>query len=172
MPTLDIILVNRNSEHRLYDCLSSLARTDRFGFELRSVYVVDDASTDDSIDRVDDLDLPLRILRNTYHTGYGASCNLAVSESSSDYLLFLNNDTLLHSNSLTAPLSYMEQSDHSRVGIVGIQLCDARGVVSRSCARFPTFNGLFGQAFGVDRLLPSLVLPHLMTEWDHSETRE
>jgi N-acetylglucosaminyl-diphospho-decaprenol L-rhamnosyltransferase len=172
MPTLDVILVNRNSARRLYNCLSSIAQTNRSGFELRCVCVVDDASTDNSLDGIAELRLPLRILRNTRHTGYGASCNLAAAESTADYLLFLNNDTMLRPDSLTAPISYMEQAEHSEVGIVGIQLYDSKGAVSRCCARFPTVSRMVGQAFGFDRLAPSLVSSHFMIEWEHSETRE
>jgi hypothetical protein len=171
MPTLDVILVNRNSERRLYNCLSSIAQTNRSGFDLRHVYVVDDASTDNSLDCVAQLLLPLRILYNSCHTGYGASCNLAAAESTSDYLLFLNNDTLLRPDSLVAPVSYMEQTEHSKVGIVGIQLYDSQGAISRCCARFPSFGRMIGQAFGLDRLAPSLVSSHLMVEWDHCNTR-
>ena len=116
--------------------------------------------------------LPLEILRNGIHTGYGASCNRAALQSTADYILFLNTDTVLQANSLAMPIHYMEQPENSQVGIVGIQLLNSSGVVSRSCARFPTFGRMIAISLGLDRLFPPSFHSHQMTEWNHLDTRE
>jgi N-acetylglucosaminyl-diphospho-decaprenol L-rhamnosyltransferase len=170
--SLDITIVNRNSGRLLGECLASIAAANKMGFVLRRVSIVDDASSDSSLSGIAQLPLPLQITRNDTHSGYGTSCNRGASGSTADYLLFLNTDTLLSASSLVTPICYMEQPEHERVGIVGIQLLDSRGRVSRSCSRFPTFGGMAAQAFGLDRIFPSLFPNHFMTEWDHQETRE
>ena len=171
-PSLDIILVNRNSGRELLECLSSVRKADKNAFVLRRVCVVDDASTDQSAAGLSDLRLPLEIMRNSEHTGYGASCNRAARNSAADYILFLNTDCVLFADSLDKPLAYMEQARHAGVGIVGIQLLDAQGGVARSCAQFPTPVRMISTALGLDHLFPSLFPSHQMKRWNHLETRE
>jgi len=121
---------------------------------------------------IEALKLPIQIIRNSVHRGYGASCNLGVNGSKSDYLLFLNTDTCLSFGSLTEPLIYMERQEQGDVAILGIRLLDDSGKVNRTCARFPTVGIYFSEMFGLDKVFPDLFLNHLMKEWDHLSTRE
>lgn len=172
LPSLDIILVNRNSGAELLVCLTSIAHADKTAFRLCRVCVVDDASTDGSATNCQGLSLPLEIIRNLEHTGYGASCNRGAEKSSADYILFLNTDCLVLSDSLDQPILYMERPEQAGTGIVGIQLLNAAGATSRSCARFPTFGRMLSNSLGLDRIFPSLFPSHQMKQWDHLETRQ
>lgn len=171
VPSLDIILVNRNSGNELAECLSSIVQADTTALVLRRVCVVDDASTDHSAAGLDKIRLPLEVIRNSTHTGYGASCNRAAEGGTADYILFLNTDSTLFADSLDKPIRYLEAPEHVGVGIVGIQLLDCAGAVSRSCARFTTFGQMISIALGLDRLFPARFSSHQMKEWDHLETR-
>jgi N-acetylglucosaminyl-diphospho-decaprenol L-rhamnosyltransferase len=133
--------------------------------------VVDNASWDGSALGLDALALPLTVLYNPTNRGFAAACNQGARNSTAEYLLFLNPDTRLFTNSLTAPLAFMECLKDQSTGIMGIQLLDSNGQVSRSCARFPTPGRLFARSLGLDRLFPWLFLSWAMTEWDHQESR-
>lgn len=172
VPSLDIILVNRNSGAELFDCLSSIVRAEHTAFRLCRVGVVDDASTDNSATGLADIPLPLNIIRNSEHTGYGASCNRGAENSTADYILFLNTDSALLADSLDKPIDYLERAEHARVGIVGIQLLNADGAVARSCAQFPTFGRMIATSVGLDKLFPSVFASHQIKRWDHLDTRE
>ncbi|MFZ1005886.1 MAG: glycosyltransferase family 2 protein [Candidatus Sulfotelmatobacter sp.] len=172
IPSLDIILVNRNSGHELAQCLSSIVQADTTALVLRRVCVVDDASTDNSAAGLDKIALPLELIRNLTHTGYGASCNRAAGGATADYILFLNTDSTLFADSLDKPIRYLEAPEHSGVGMVGIQLLDAEGIISRSCSVFPTPGLMISNALGFDRLFPRLFPSRQMKRWDHLETRE
>ena len=172
MITLDIIIVNWNAGKQLYECLKSVEATHRDGFILSRVVVVDNASTDGSADRLDDVDLPLVAIRNEQNRGFAAACNQGAKGSAADYLLFLNPDTRLSEDSLIKPLSFMEHSENWRVGIMGIQLVDEDSRVSRTCTRFPKPSMFFSKMLGLDRLSPRFFPSHFMTEWDHSDSRE
>jgi len=171
-PKLDIIILNWNSGHRLRDCLETITSVNKNGFSLERVVVVDNASSDGSIDGLENLELPLTIIRNTENRGFAAACNQGAKGSKADYLLFLNPDTRLFKDSLTKPLTFMEQMESRDIGILGIQLVDDNGQISRTCARFPTPGRSFSKMFGLDRLFPDLFPSHFMTEWDHRESRE
>jgi N-acetylglucosaminyl-diphospho-decaprenol L-rhamnosyltransferase len=171
-PSLDVVIVNWNSGAQLRECLESLVASRKASFRLSRVVVVDNASTDGSIYGVTDLGLPVTIIANILNRGFAAACNQGAMGSEADYLLFLNPDTRLFEESLTKPLVFMEQPSSQNIGIAGIQLIDDRGLVSRSCARFPTARVFIAKMFGLERLLPGLFPSHFMIEWDHSWSRE
>jgi GT2 family glycosyltransferase len=164
--------VNWNSGPQLARCLRSIVRAGKSMFELSCVVVVDNASTDQSLEGLDEPSLPLRVIRNVENIGFAAACNLGVEAigDASEYLLFLNPDTRLFDNSLNAPLGFMADPRRRRVGICGIRLRDSKGKVARSCARFPQPIMFFFAMFGLDRIWPHL--GQFMREWDHSITRE
>ena len=169
---LDIIIVNWNAGKQLYECLKSIEATFRNGFSLNRVAVVDNASTDGSADCLDNIDLPLVVIRNAQNRGFAAACNQGVKGSSADYLLFLNPDTRIFEDSLIKPLIFMEQPENHKIGIAGIQLVDETGRISRTCARFPTSAMFFAKMFGLDRLFPRYFPSHFMRNWNHGETSE
>ena len=169
--TLDIVIVNWNSGIQLRRCLESIAAAERRGLEIRRVAIVDNASSDHSADALDDLPLPLHCIRNPTNRGFAAACNQAAHGSPAAYLLFLNPDTVLATDSLVVPLAFMEQPANRAVGIVGVQLCEANGRVAHSCARFLTPGMMLRGMLGVDRLLASWLPSHFMTDWDHRDTR-
>ena len=172
MTSLDVISVNWNSGRQLAACLASVARTSRTGFTLGRVVVVDNASQDDSTVGLDFPTLPLEVMANRTNRGFGAACNQGARGSRSDYLLFLNPDTVLESESLARPLAFLESPEGADVGVCGIQLADERGVVARSCTRFPTAGSLVAASAGLDRLLPRRFTGSFMTDWNHLDSRD
>jgi GT2 family glycosyltransferase len=172
MPCIDIVLVNWNAGSLLRDCVRSIEGARLEGFSLGQVVIVDNGSTDGSLDGLAFTDLPLRIIENTDNRGFGAACNQGAQGSRADYLLFLNPDTRLFADSLSIPLAFMEVTQNQSVGICGVQLIDEHEEISRSCARFPTPRMFFFKIFGLDRLFPGFFQSHFMEEWGHGENRE
>ena len=171
LPSVDIVIVNRNSGYLLRRCLASIAVVPRKGWRLDRLYVVDDASTDGSASGLEHLSLPITCLTTPLHTGYGRCCNMAAKRSSADYLLFLNTDIRMTSDPVAAPVAYLEDDANRLVGICGIKLREPNGSVARSASRFPNAWHSFANSVGLDRILPSVVRSHQMLDWDHETTR-
>jgi len=171
-PSLDIVIVNWNSGEQLRRCLESIQATSRDKFELTRVVVVDNTSCDGSADDLHDGTLPLTLIRNTENRGFAAACNCGAKTSHADYLLFLNPDVRLISNSLVEPVAFMEKPENAKVGICGIQLLDEQGQVSPTCSRFPTAFTYFSRMLGLDRLFPNLFPGHFLETSDHGQSRE
>lgn len=171
MVTLDVVIVNWNTGRQLRECLEAIAVTEREVLQLDRVVVVDNASSDNSADGLEDMNPPIGLVRNPVNLGFAAGCNIGAKGSEADYLLFLNPDTRLFSGSLTAPVSFMESEGSADVGVLGIQLVDGRGAVMRTCARHPTPAGCFCRMLGLDRVLPRVFPGYLMADWDHLESR-
>lgn len=172
LPDLDIIIVNWNSAHQFWDCLDSIVSSDRCDFKLGEVIVIDNASTDSSLDNLDDINLPLNIIKNIENKAFGAACNQGVAISKSDYFLFLNPDTKLFNDALDKAVSFMEKSLDRRVGVVGIQLVDELGKVQRNYTRFPSITNLWCSILGVDKLVTNKFTSYFMKDWEHSTTQK
>jgi hypothetical protein len=170
--SLSIIIVNWNAGHQLRECVSSIGRASNNGFVLAEVIVVDNGSTDDSLSRVDQLGVSVKIIRNTENRGFGAACNQGAASATGEYFLFLNPDTVIFDNSLSAPLAFMQRAENAEVGIVGIQLVDENNCIARSCSRFPSAGTFVVHAFGINRLARFSYLSQPMVEWDHGDTRQ
>jgi N-acetylglucosaminyl-diphospho-decaprenol L-rhamnosyltransferase len=171
-PSLDIVIVNWNAGELLHRCLSALPAALDGSFTLSRVVVVDNASSDGSLDGLTTLPLPLTILRNSTNRGFGAACNQGSRGSTADYLLFLNPDVYVGRDSLSVPVAFLSDPAHADVGAVGIQLRDARGTITRSSARVPTPGTIGARILGLDVLFPGRVPSLFLTEWDHASTRE
>jgi N-acetylglucosaminyl-diphospho-decaprenol L-rhamnosyltransferase len=171
IPVVDIIIVDYNSGHLVHDCLVSMVAHFPRSVVLDRVVVVDNASQTVSDYHDGSPDLPLRIIRNPRNRGFAAACNQGAADSTADYVLFLNPDTAVNANSLSIPIRFMEQAANERVGICGVQLIDEHGLVSRSCARFPSTRMFLAKMFGLDRVWPQRFPPHFMAEWDHAKTQ-
>lgn len=166
---LSIVIVNWNTGDLLRECLISIssARLPR-GWVLEHVVVVDNASSDNSIEMIEKLEIPLEIVRNRVNRGFGAACNQGAHYGNSELLLFLNPDSRLFEDSLIEPIQTLT-AQATPPGIVGVQLLDTEGSVSVSCARFPRARHFAAAALGLDRAWPRLA--HLMVDWNHLETR-
>lgn len=170
LPSVRVVIVNWNSGRQLAECLASFAAVANDAVTIERVVVVDNASADGSCEDLP-ASLPLTVIRNAENRGFAAACNQGAAGAAADFILFLNPDTRLMAGALERPAAFLSASQNSAVGIVGIQLIDEAGQVSRNSARIPTASSMVGASFGLDRVIPSLFPPHFVTDWPHDETR-
>lgn len=171
---LDIVIVNWNSGDRLRSVISTIS--EHHAGIVRSVVIVDNDSTDESVDMVTTmtavLPFDLQVMRNRSNRGFAAACNQGAARGTGEYILFLNPDTRIFENSLARPLEFLRDQKSHHVGIVGIQLVDEHGNVARSCSRFPSLARFAAQATGISRVPMFRVFSQAMNEWDHRSTRQ
>jgi len=145
--TVSLIIVNYNSGNFLLVCVSSaLSQVDE-------VVVVDNASSDDSLAKLETLfsaDQRIKVVRNRENLGFAAGCNIGVAHSSGGYLLFLNPDCVLEPDSVKDLLRVLD--DHQDVGMVGGLLLNPDGTEQAGGRRaVPTPWRSFVRAFGLSR---------------------
>ncbi len=90
-PSLSIVVVNWNAATDLRRCLEALAAQDADGFE---VVLVDNGSTDGSVDAARAVLPDARIVQTGANLGFAAACNAGIEASRGDWVLTLNNDTV------------------------------------------------------------------------------
>lgn len=164
---VDIIIVNWNSKAQLAACVDSICEF--IPAETCNICIIDNGSTDDSVDILRALE-NMRVIKTGENLGFGKACNLGAQESNSEFLLFLNPDSKLYSETVQVALAYMEAPANASVGICGVQLRDETDQTSKSCTRFPSASDFVCHAVGLDRLFPRL--GHFMSEWAHDSTQQ
>lgn len=106
MPCVSVIIVNYNGSHLLKECLDSLRKQTYTDFE---TIVVDNASTDGSVDLVKNHYPEVHVLVNEINLGYGEGNNMGIMYSKGKYVVLLNNDTKVHSRWLEELIKVAEQ---------------------------------------------------------------
>lgn len=171
LPTVDIVIVNWNAGELLYECVSSIKNALNNNYELKSVVVVDNYSADSSLDKLNEIDLPIKIIRNDKNLGFAKACNIGVFSCDSDYVLILNPDTKLYEDSIYKPLKFLIDNFENKIGMLGVKIVDAKNEISKNCARFPSPIKIIYQSIGLDKVCPRIFKPHFMIEWNHDENR-
>lgn len=111
-PVVSIIVVNFNGGAKLEKCIAAMCDS----AENAEIVVVDNASTDGSVDLPPHLEQRIRIIRNSENLGYAAALNQAATETSGAYLVFSNMDTLPEAGWLDPLIGQLQ--DHPDAGAV------------------------------------------------------
>ena len=167
-----IIIVNWNAGRQLLECLESI---DKYltGYCLFEVFVVDNASLDQSIALIEEQEFKfkLKVIKSSENLGFSKACNLGALQCAHvEYLLFFNPDTkLLGSLAIESAVDFLK--NNPEYGICGVQLMNEQGQISKTCARFPGFLNFLYDAIGLSKLFPNCFLSTHMTDWDHASSR-
>lgn len=125
-----IAVVSYNTRAHLHACLASAAGN------AREIVVVDNASSDGSVEMVRE-EFPDVVLRASHdNRGYGAAANQAVAACTSRYVLLLNADTLLSPDTPASLATYLDA--HPRAAVAGPRLLNLDGTLQTSCRAFPS----------------------------------
>jgi GT2 family glycosyltransferase len=118
-PTVSIVSVNYNGRKYLDSFLRSLLAID-YPPACYRVVLVDNASTDYSMDLVRSRFPAVRIVQSAENLGFAGGCNLGIRMSKSDYVALVNNDTVVDRMWLRS-LVEVAESDR-RIGLVGSKM--------------------------------------------------
>ena len=116
-PEVHIVLVNWNSWGETSTCLASLERLD---YENRTVIVVDNGSTDDSVSRIRERFPWVDVILAGKNLGFPGGCNVGMRRAladGADYVWLLNNDAIADPGALNAMVDKAEADP--RIGAVG-----------------------------------------------------
>ncbi len=125
--SLSVIIVNYNTDKLLSKCVASIKRDPRV-----EIIVVDNASTDDSLDGIKNV----TIIRNKENMGFAKAVNQGIEVAHGKYILLLNPDTKVKPGAIEKMLEFA--NGHEDAGVVGPQLLNPDGSVQSSVFYFPT----------------------------------
>jgi GT2 family glycosyltransferase len=135
----------------LEQCLHSLYRAIKN--TETEVFVVDNCSTDDSLEMLRQSYPEIKLIANSENLGFAKANNLAIEASESDYVLLLNPDTLVQEEAIRNMLSFMDA--HPEAGALGVKMIDGRGrFLAESKRGLPTPAVSFYKISGLSALFP------------------
>jgi len=137
-----------NGKHFLGDCLRSVQQ-EHISTE---IIVVDNASTDGSIEYLNSEFPDILVISNKYNLRFAKPNNDAMKMATGRYYFLLNNDTMVGNGTIERLVRYMDE--HPDVGVVGPQLRNPDGTIQRSCRGFFTLLSHFCDMTGLDALFP------------------
>lgn len=164
---VDVMVVNFNTASLLQPMFDALRKAR--GEQLASYLVVDNASVDNSVERMAQVCPEALLLSNKKNVGFGRANNQLLEHLQGKYALLLNTDAFVASDTLDKTLEYMET--HPECGVLGVRLVGRDGDLQPCCRYFPTPLNLFVSRTGLDRFFPGLKMVDEMS-WDHGTVRE
>ncbi len=154
--SVSVILVTFNSQGAIERCLRSIPQSAP-GLAVQ-VVVVDNGSTDGTLESVGQSIPDAVILQNRTNLGFAAACNQGAASATGEWLFFLNPDVVLDAGSLTTLITHMRTT--RRVGLATMRLRFPDGSFQANCRNFPTVtNLLFSRGSVMGRLLWSRLDP-------------
>ena len=134
--------------------------------------VVDNASEDAVEEKLAVEASSAKVVAEPENRGYGAACNRGARETSRDFLLFLNSDTVLAPGAVEALVAALDSDP--RAAVAGPRLENPDGTLQRSILRLPTVWRIFCESSGIAFLSGGrgLLRGHSATKEDHSHAHE
>lgn len=147
MGRCSVIIVTYNSAAQIEACVRALAAQDC------EIIVVDNASQDDTVSRVQTLagEIPLQLVVQPRNSGFAGGVNQGARAASGEVLLILNPDAIAEAGAIDALLTGL---NNSGAVAVGGALFDAHGAPAAGFAfrRLPELSSLLFEAMLVNQL--------------------
>jgi GT2 family glycosyltransferase len=133
VPDVSIIIINYNTRDLILGCLNSIF-TKIKGIDYK-VTVVDNGSSDGSIEAFQQNYPAVNLVRNERNLGFALAVNRALRNSPSDYCFILNSDTILTDDALNKLVSFLDNAP--KAAIAGGQLLNQDGSRQNSFDNIP-----------------------------------
>lgn len=140
MVKLSIIVVSYNTAELTLACLDSVSASLKKHPVQAEIIVVDNDSTDNSVELIRNLELKtknLKLIENKSNLGFGKANNLGLEKTEGKYILFLNSDTLVDNVNFQKLISVMDEDE--KIGVLTVRVNLENGKIDPASHRgFPT----------------------------------
>ncbi len=148
---LAVIIVNYNVKYFLKQCLESVYNSS--ALKELEIYVVDNDSKDGSVEMVRESFPDVITIANKVNVGFSTANNQAIRQTKADYVVLLNPDTLVKSDTFEKVIQFMDQTPDC--GGLGVKMIDGNGkFLPESKRGLPTPDVAFYKIFGLAKLFP------------------
>ena len=162
---LSLIIVNWNTRDMLRDCLTTVHAG--LGALQAEIFVVDNGSTDGSVQMLA-AEFPRVIcIANTENRGFAAANNQALERASGRHVMLLNTDTLVHDSVLSDAVAFLDANP--LVAVMGPRILNRDGSVQPSSTAYPSLRHLAAQTLGLTRI--RAFDSYRMAGWDRRDFR-
>jgi GT2 family glycosyltransferase len=155
MKDVSIIIVSYNTRQILNECLESIKNS-----HIKSSYeviIVDNASTDGSVEMVKRDYKDVILIENKENVGFSTANNIGVQKSQGRLILFLNSDTVVYENSIDEIVTFLDGNTQAGAATCTLELPNGN-IDDASHRGFPTPWNAFTHFSKLSRLFPKTKL--------------
>lgn len=157
-PDVTITVVSWNTRSLLRECLLSLASAARtLSVE---IHVVDNASTDGSVDLVRNEFPDVHLFAGQENLGFARANNLSWAKATGRYWMLLNSDTRIVPGAIDRLVAFADA--HPRAGLVSAKLVNVDGTPQHCAQPAPSAGLVLLEASRLPRLLPARLRGRLL----------
>lgn len=155
---LSIIIVSWNVVDLLIDCLQSIKTSieQSGGWPNTEIILIDSASQDDTIERVQSTFPNVILLSQKENVGFSRGNNIGLARAKGRYLFLLNPDTVVLGSALAQMVRYMDENP--QIGIIGPHTLNSDGTTQSTRRRFPTKWIAFFESTWLQPIAPRALL--------------
>lgn len=135
---VSVIIVNYNGLKYLKECLDSLYKNlEEITFE---IIIIDNNSQDASCEFIKNSFPDIKLIESKINYGFGKGNNEAVKAAKGNYLLLINNDTIVL-DKIKPVLNFIKNDNN--VGVVGINMLNKNKEYIPAAGNFPNLRNMF-----------------------------
>ncbi len=131
MNKLSVVIVSYNVRRFVEQCLDSVRKASE-GLDVE-VFVVDNASSDDTVEVIPRRYPWVRFIANADNLGFARANNIAIRQAVGEYVLLLNPDTIVARETLRQAVDFMD--GHPKAGGAGVRMHNADGTLAPESRR-------------------------------------
>jgi hypothetical protein len=161
---LSVIIVSWNVREKLKVNLLALFKSTGLSLE---VLVIDNNSADDSVAMIKQNFPQVKLIINQTNLGFAKACNQGIKESSGRYVLLLNPDMLVSSDTLVKTINWADANPQA--AITGIKLINEEDLIVGETRRLPKIWDQFLVASKLGHILPWLLNNYLNKNFDYTK---
>ena len=124
-PDVSVIIVSWNARRHLLRCLESLTNT--AGGSSQEIIVVDNGSTDGSVELLRSQFPQVILIENDNNLGFARANNVGIRESKGHYLCLANSDIIIPEGCMDKLVGFMEENPD--VGMAGPRILNPDGTL-------------------------------------------
>ena len=147
---ISVVIVNYNVKYYVGQCIDSVRRALR-GID-SEIIVVDNHSRDGSVDYLSKIE-GVRIIESGHNLGFSKANNIAIRQSTAEYVLMLNPDTIVAEDAIRMIIDFADS--HPQAGGIGVRMHNDWGTTARESRRgLPSPMTSFYKMIGLSKRLP------------------
>lgn len=146
---ISVVIVNYNVKYYVGQCIDSVRRALQ-GID-SEIIVVDNHSRDGSVDYLSKIE-GVRIIESGHNLGFSKANNIAIRQSTAEYVLMLNPDTIVAEDAIRMIIDFADS--HPQAGGIGVRMHNDWGTTARESRRgLPSPMTSFYKIIGLSKRL-------------------
>lgn len=162
---LSIIIVSWNVKDKLKENIKALYQSKGdFSYE---VIVVDNFSADGSVEIIKQEFPQVKIIANQENLGFAKANNQAIKVAQSDYILMLNPDMLVRTDTLNNMLTWMKSNQNA--WLASCKLLDENNEIIKHVRRFPQLSDQLAIVLKLPHIFPGILKNYIREDFNYNK---